>query len=169
MKVFLIGMPGSGKTTIGKNLADMLGLKFHDLDKIIINNSGMEIKEIFSEYGEDHFRKIERNLLTETIESSEDFIMATGGGTPCYYETMDLLKKEGTVVYLDVPINELKNRLQKHPTHRPILADKENMSQDLSALLAKRDSIFKQADIVLKGRNIDVQQLYIKLEDQFKN
>jgi shikimate kinase len=169
MKVFLIGMPGSGKTTIGNTLADMFGFKFHDLDRIIINKAGLEINEIFSEYGEERFREIERGLLTEKIESNEDFIMATGGGTPCYYNTMDLLKRKGTVVYLDVPIDELTNRLYQHPTDRPLLADKETISQDLSALLTNRDSIFKQADIVLKGSNIDAQQLYSILEDRIKN
>lgn len=168
MKVFLIGMPGSGKTTIGNTLADMFGFKFHDLDRIIVNKAGLEIKEIFSEYGEEHFREIERSLLTEKIESNEDFIMATGGGTPCYYNTMDLLKRKGTVVYLDVPIDELTNRLYQHPTDRPLLANKETISQDLSALVANRDSIFKQADIVLKGSNIDARQLYSILEDQNK-
>lgn len=168
MKVFLIGMPGSGKTTIGNTLAGMFGFKFHDLDRIIVNKAGLEINEIFSEYGEEHFRKIERGLLTEKIESNEDFIMATGGGTPCYYNTMDLLKRKGTVVYLDVPIDELTNRLYQHPTDRPLLANKETISQDLSALVANRDSIFKQADIILKGSNIDARQLYSKLEDQNK-
>lgn len=168
MKVFLIGMPGSGKTTIGNTLADMFGFKFHDLDRIIVNKAGLEIKEIFSEYGEEHFREIERSLLTEKIESNEDFIMATGGGTPCYYNTMNLLKRKGTVVYLDVPIDELTNRLYQHPTDRPLLANKETISQDLSALVANRDSIFKQADIVLKGSNIDARQLYSILEDQNK-
>lgn len=168
MKVFLIGMPGSGKTTIGNTLADMFGFKFHDLDRIIVNKAGLEINEIFSEYGEEHFREIERSLLTEKIESNEDFIMATGGGTPCYYNTMDLLKRKGTVVYLDVPIDELTNRLYQHPTDRPLLANKETISQDLSALVANRDSIFKQADIVLKGSNIDARQLYSILEDQNK-
>ena len=169
MKVFLIGMPGSGKTTIGNTLADMFGFKFHDLDRIIVKKAGLEINEIFSEYGEEHFREIERGLLTEKIESNEDFIMATGGGTPCYYNTMDLLKREGTVVYLNVPMDELKNRLQKHPAYRPLLEDKENLSGDLSAMFVKRNSIFEQADIVLKGSNIDVQQLYSILKEQIKN
>jgi len=169
MKVFLIGMPGSGKTTIGKTLADMFGFKFHDLDEIIVNKAGLEIKEIFSEYGEEHFREIERVLLNEKIESNQDFIMATGGGTPCYFNTMDLLKREGTVIYLDVPVDELTNRLLQHPTHRPLIENKENLSQDLSAMLANRNLIFEQADIVLKGSNIDVRQLYSLLEDQIKN
>jgi len=169
MKVFLIGMPGSGKTTIGKTLAEMFGFKFHDLDKIIVNKAGLEIKEIFSEYGEDHFREIEKGLLTEKIESNEDFIMATGGGTPCYYNNMDLLKREGTVIYLDVSVDELTNRLQQHPTHRPLLEDIENLSRDLAAMLAKRNLIFEQADIVIRGSNIDVKQLYSILEDQIKN
>jgi len=169
MKVFFIGMPGSGKSTIGKTLAGMFGFKFHDLDKVIVNKTGLEIKEIFSEHGEKYFREIERDLLIEKIESNENFIMATGGGTPCYYNAMDLLKREGTVVYLDVPMDELKNRLQKHPVYRPLLEDKENLSRDLSAMFAKRNSIFEQADIILKGSNIDVQQLYSILKEQIKN
>ncbi len=90
MRIFLIGMPGAGKSTLGQQTAIALNLDFHDLDVLIVEKTGMEITEIFRERGEEYFRKIEAKILKEVVQDQDDFVMATGGGTPCFYQNIEL-------------------------------------------------------------------------------
>ena len=86
-RIFLIGYMGAGKTTMGKSLAQVMGLRFIDLDNFIEARHSKTIKEIFAEVGEEGFRQIERNMLHEVAET-EDTVIAVGGGTPCFFDNM---------------------------------------------------------------------------------
>ena len=101
-KFFLIGMPAAGKTTAGKFISKNTNLKLFDLDIEIEKYYGKEIKDIFKEYGEEHFRKIENNRLINIIKKYDKFILSLGGGTPCYKSNMNIIKKSGMSV-LDIP------------------------------------------------------------------
>src|SRR5438045_6679796 len=124
MKVFLLGLPGSGKTTLGKDLAASLEIKFIDLDYEIEKSEGATIREIFQAKKEDYFRKVESALLKKWCESSTDFVMATGGGAPVYFDNMSLINKAGASVFLDVPASEIANRILKtNIADRPLFAN----------------------------------------------
>jgi shikimate kinase len=113
MKIFLIGLPGSGKTTVGKDLARKLSVPFLDLDAEIETREKQQIQQLFKTQGESYFRKIESMVLKEWCTSTRDFVMATGGGTPCFFDNMDQINKSGESIFLDVPTKEFANRIKK--------------------------------------------------------
>jgi shikimate kinase len=100
---------GSGKTTAGKELASLLGWSFKDLDSKIEEHSGKSIPEIFSQNGEDYFRRVESALLKD-FKGETKTVISTGGGTPCYSDNMDYMLKTGLTLYLKMTPAQLKNR-----------------------------------------------------------
>ena len=119
MKIFLIGFMGSGKTHWGKQLSEKLQLPFFDLDSVIEENEEKEITEIFAETGEEHFRLLEKDVLYLLTESHESFVMATGGGTPCFFNNIDYMKRRGTTVWINCSVECLHSRLAKEKEKRP--------------------------------------------------
>ena len=101
IRVILIGYMGAGKTTVGKALAQELGVPFYDLDWYITNRMRKTIAQIFEERGEEGFREIEKNMLHEVAEF-EDVIISCGGGTPCFFDNIDYMNQQAPVVYLKV-------------------------------------------------------------------
>jgi shikimate kinase len=155
MKIFLIGMPGSGKTTLGKRLAKEMLMSFVDLDKEIERREGKSVQQIFSENGEDYFRQVESKELIEWAGSDRNFVMATGGGTPCFYEGIKVINQSGLSIFLDVPLSTLLSRVGKK-NNRPLLniTDIEERKQKLSSLLANRSEIYKQANITVENADL---------------
>lgn len=152
MKIYLIGMPGSGKTTLGKKVASQLLVDFVDLDVEIEQRENKAIPEIFSQRGEDYFRKVESALLHEWAATAKSFVMATGGGAPCFYNGMDVINKSGISIFLDVSLEELVNRVE-HKKDRPLLhvGDNESVKVKLEALMRTRSTIYGQAHHILKN------------------
>jgi shikimate kinase len=149
MKIYLIGMPGSGKTTLGKQLAENIHLEFIDLDLEIEKRSGKSVSEIFRDSGEDQFRLIESKLLNECAASSRDFIMATGGGAPCFYQGIDVINSTGISIFIDVSVELLVSRL-KADENRPLLpGDEQEKRKKLFDLRNTRLGIYQQATIAL--------------------
>ncbi|HMN32924.1 MAG TPA: shikimate kinase [Chitinophagaceae bacterium] len=152
MRFFLVGLPGSGKSFWGKKIATFLNLKFIDLDEEIIKSKQKDIHALFGENGENDFREIEHSLLKEIINQSTNFILSTGGGTPCFKDNLNLMKKGGAVFFLDSSIKSIAERLMaNHKNERPLL---EYSTQDelmilLSNLLNKRRKFYEQAHKVL--------------------
>jgi shikimate kinase len=146
MKIYLIGMPGSGKTTLGKQVAEQLQLPFVDLDHEIEAREGRPIPEIFSTEGETYFRSVESETLAAWAASDKTFVMATGGGAPCFYKGIEVINNTGISVFLDVPLEQLVERVEKN-TDRPLLLheDVEALKQKLKQLLQTRTPIYKQA------------------------
>ena len=113
---------GSGKTTVGRELTNLLDFQFLDLDEYIEASEGVGIPEIFDTKGEIYFRKKEHEYLKEILEEKDDFVLSTGGGTPCYGENLDvILKGTKNVIYLKVSINGLVERLSKEKEERPLI------------------------------------------------
>jgi shikimate kinase len=146
MKIFLIGMPASGKTTLGKALADRLDHLFIDLDVEIEKKENCSIKDLFAQRGEPYFRQVEASLLREVSMSHRSFVMATGGGTPCFYEGIEFMNSVGVTVFLDVSVDELSVRLNRHQAaYRPLLHAIASISETLQQLRSSRLRFYEQA------------------------
>src|SRR5690554_2384323 len=110
-KIILIGLPGSGKSTIGRELARQVKFPFYDLDDLIVNIEDKPVADIFYQSGESYFRDLESRLLEEKLGSDEAFVLATGGGTPCFNDNMEKINRKAISVYLDVPFPQILSRL----------------------------------------------------------
>ncbi len=149
MATVLIGYMASGKSSIGKKLAKKLNLSFIDLDESISEREAMSIPAIFRTKGEIYFRKIEAALLSELLQVEDDFILAVGGGTPCYGNNMETITKNATSFYLRATIQTIYNKLikQKNKHKRPLISTIAN--DDLKEFIAKhlfeRSQYYEQA------------------------
>jgi shikimate kinase len=154
-KIFLIGMPGSGKTTVGKLLAEKLGVIFYDLDAEIELHQGESITVIFNTGGESMFRKIETQVLQEALSVEQPFVMAAGGGTPCFYDNLKLMNKAGITIYLDVALDLLVERTQ-YSAGRPLL--RKNHQQQIQALWTSRQEYYQQAHYKISATGMSVEE-----------
>ena len=145
-------MPGSGKSTLGKEIATALLLPFVDLDHEIVMKESESVRVIFREKGEHYFRQIESETLREWAGSDKSFVMATGGGAPCFHNGMDVINTTGLSVFLDVPVNELLTRLQ-NDQNRPLLnsSDIKEREQRLASLYESRLKTYNLAKIKISN------------------
>ena len=123
IRIFLIGYMGAGKTTLGKAFAREMGLTFIDLDWYIEEPFHKTVSQLFTERTEDGFRELEKKMLHEVAEF-EDVVIATGGGTPCFFDNVDYMNSVGETVFLDFDIRVLFRRLKVAKQQRPLLANK---------------------------------------------
>ncbi|RLD23228.1 MAG: shikimate kinase [Bacteroidetes bacterium] len=137
-------MPGSGKSTIAQLLAEKIDLPFFDLDLILEIMKGKPIAKIFTEDGEEEFRKMESNAFLSLVASNEPYVMATGGGTPCFFNHLVKMNEFGRTVFLDTPIDTLIARV-KDGNERPLLMD--DYQNKMKELLSERIDFYKQAQI----------------------
>lgn len=154
MKLYLIGLPGSGKSFLGKQLADEAKAPFIDLDQVIEAEAGISIRKIFSEKGEDYFRGIEAVALRQQSKATE-FVMACGGGTPCFHDNMKFINEAGTSVFINPSIKEILKRVNANEQEtRPLLAGStpEELEEKLKTLLSKRLSYYTQANLVINDQ-----------------
>lgn len=166
MKIFLLGLPGSGKSTLGRKLATTLKVPFLDLDASIEKSVGLTVREIFKNYGEDFFRKQESDLLHELTQNTPVFVMATGGGAPVFFDNMKFMNNEGRTIFLDVPTREIANRiLNSNKEERPLLANlaPDELKDQIEFLRSQRLSFYNQAKIKLTG-SIQLEDLVKALE-----
>lgn len=164
MKIYLIGMPGSGKTTLGKKLASKLMLEFVDLDEEIEKREQKAIPEIFSQQGEDYFRLVESTLLHEWAASSKTFVMSTGGGAPCFHKGIEVINNTGISIFLDVSVAKLAKRVAEQ-TNRPLLHAQGNdeLIEKLQKLRLSRIPFYQQARFSVTNP-ITVKSLLDKFE-----
>ncbi len=162
MKIYIIGLPSSGKTTLSKPLAEKMNLELIDLDHFIEQKEGCSISDIFKYQGENYFRKVEKEALHE-VSTNENIIVATGGGVPCFFDNMKFMNRQGITLFLDVSVDELFKRMnQNHGTeNRPLLQGKkeEALKQELEKKYKNRYPFYNEAQIVLKGDNIQPEHL----------
>jgi shikimate kinase len=161
MRLFLIGFMGSGKTHWGKLLSRELRLSFYDLDEEIVKLEKLSIQQIFEEKGEEYFRFKEKELLEAIIEDHVNVIISCGGGTPCFFNNIELMKRYGKVLWLNTNIDTLIIRLIKEKDHRPLV---KNISDgDLRAFLIKkmqeRKLYYDQADLMVHEETATLDSL----------
>ncbi|MEN7548727.1 shikimate kinase [Rapidithrix thailandica] len=158
LKVYLIGMPGSGKSTFGNALAQQLAYTFVDLDASIEEKEQASIPEIFAHKGEAYFRIVERECLLETA-SLEQTVIATGGGAPCFYNNIQFIKEQGVSIFLNTSIEELAKRVSQQQGQRPLLPqqEKEELMEELQKKYALRLPYYQQAQFSLNEAEQSVE------------
>jgi len=152
MKFYLIGLPGSGKSFLGKQLADEMKLTFIDLDAVIEQETGVTIAQLFSEKGEDYFRSLEATALRQQSKEPA-FVMACGGGTPCFHDNMKFMNETGKSIFINIPVHEIVRRMSAaEMQNRPLLAEStpEALENKLNALLEKRLIFYQSAMITVE-------------------
>ena len=149
-RIYLIGFMGSGKSHIGPLLASKLGYDFFDLD-VEIENKGMCISEIFKQKGEEYFRKTERDVLLETANLTKT-VIACGGGTPCFFDNMEWMNKNGLTILLNPPLENIIERLRLDGNKRPLLSNKseDEIQTYIIELLKTRIQFYHKADYEIK-------------------
>lgn len=147
--LYLVGMMGAGKTTVGQHLAARLNYRFFDTDRVIEQVTGLSIRDLFAESGEESFRKLESQVLAE-LSAYTRLAIATGGGIVLKRENWSYLR-HGIVVWLDVPVPQLQARLQADHT-RPLLQDTD-LAVKLQTLLEQRQPLYAQADVHISHQN----------------
>lgn len=142
----------SGKSTIGRLLSNALNKEFIDLDALITKRSGMTVPEVFAEYGESTFRQLESSALFLSSKKN-NVIIATGGGTPCFYDGIERMKSTGTTIYLKLSEEVILKRLLQEKEQRPLVAEKSEaqLKSYIQSHLATRASIYETADHVIDG------------------
>jgi shikimate kinase len=155
VKIYLIGMPGSGKSTLGLKLATELLLPFVDLDKEIEDRERKSIPDIFARNGEEYFRLAESKALHDWAAAQQAFVMATGGGAPCFHNGIDIINQTGISIFLNVPVRELLARTENH-AHRPLLNadDRQQKEEKLTTLLNKRLPCYSRAAITVDSPDL---------------
>lgn len=141
MKIFLVGFMGAGKTTVGRLLAERLGMPFYDLDQLIEAAQGKSVRDIFESVGETEFRRIERDLLSKT-RFLDAAVIGTGGGTFTFDENVIFIKGEGVSLHLDVPFDAIQRRLAGKMATRPLFRDVESAAR----LYQYRARYYRMAD-----------------------
>ena len=153
---------GSGKTTIGKLLAQKLCLNFVDTDHIIEIQQGMTVAEIFERHGEAAFREMEHKLLLE-LQNGDSAIIATGGGMPCYNDNMNIMLACGKVVYLKTSPQELVRRLILSNSERPLIngKTKTELLQYITEELSKRTPVYSRANISVETDSFPIEEMIV--------
>lgn len=157
MRIVLIGMPGSGKTTWAKKIAAFTGFPITDLDRFIEAETGRTIADIFTVNGENSFRQIESECLEKWLETApQNAVLATGGGTPCFNNNMEMIHKAGAItVLLDLSPNALVNRIAESKQNRPLFSntDISSLRDKVLKLREERWPFYALAKIKLTARN----------------
>jgi len=162
MKIVLLGYMASGKSTIGKILAEKMQISFIDLDAYIEEKEKMSVSDVFKEKGEIYFRKQEHVYLKELLDKKEDFVLSLGGGTPCYAGNMNVLLsyEDVTSIYLKTSIQTVVERLVNEKSQRPLVArlDKDELAEFVAKHLFERSYYYNQATHKLVVDNKDVSE-----------
>ncbi|MDO6605390.1 shikimate kinase [Arenibacter palladensis] len=167
MKIVFVGYMGSGKTTIGKLLAKKLKISFLDLDEVIEERLEDSISNIFNGKGEIFFRKKEHEYLNDVLSQKNNFILSTGGGTPCYSGNMDtMLELADYVFYLKISIPGLVKRLILEKEHRPLIKniDDGDLPEFIGKHLFERNNFYLKANHIIECDNKDPEALVAEIQ-----
>lgn len=168
MNLYLIGLPGSGKSTLGEKLAIILNLKLVDTDAKIIAEEGASIETIFKTKGEDYFREKERICLQE-ISQNDGQLISTGGGMPCFFDNIGYMNQHGISIFIDVPPETIQQRLvkQRHE-NRPMLENKtdEEVLKFLQQKYQERLPFYSKASLRIQGVNITAESVFEELKNK---
>lgn len=165
--IIFVGPMGAGKTTIGRQVAKSLGRKFFDSDKEIEKRTGVSIPLIFELEKEEGFRKRESAMIKE-LSGKQDIVLATGGGAVLKKQNRDIMNKQGYVIYLCAPVEQLMRRTARDK-NRPLLQT-ENPKQTIKDLVKIRDPLYREvADLIMETNGLSVTQVVNKLKKTLKN
>ena len=155
MIISLIGYMGSGKSHISKLLSEKINFQLFDLDKVISTKYQQTIPEIFQNKGEISFRKLEKETLEEILEKEKQCILSVGGGTPVYYNNMDVLNEKTITIYLRANISTLTERLVKQKEKRPIIAriSDEDLPEFIAKHLFERNVFYNKSQFIIDTDN----------------
>ncbi|KFB02205.1 shikimate kinase [Mangrovimonas yunxiaonensis] len=167
MNIFLIGYMGSGKSTIGKQLAKVLGFGFIDLDRYIEQQEGLTVETIFAEKGELYFRKAESKHLKAVLDLNNS-VVALGGGTPCYGNNMALIKacENAKSIYLKASIKTLAARLAEAQSTRPLIAHlktRAELEEFIAKHLFERANYYSLSDVAIAVDDLEIEQIMERL------
>ncbi len=168
MRIFLVGYMGCGKSTVGRQLAKALNYTHLDLDVLFEAEYKITIADFFNKYDESAFRKIEHQLLLSTF-NLENHVVSTGGGTPCFFNNMDLINQNGISVYIKMHPKSLFFRLLNSKRTRPLASglDSVSLQKSIDEKLSEREEFYAHAKVIVKGENIDVESLSERIKSFF--
>ena len=160
-RIYLIGYMCSGKSSALKRLGKLLSWETYDLDRLFEEKYKISVQDFFHKYDETAFRKLESQLLKETV-NYENAIIATGGGTPCFFDNMEWMNANGTTIFIKVTPMTAVHRLMNSKKKRPLI---EGMNeQEVIDFVAKHYAVrmpfYEKAQITVKGENLDFKELF---------
>ena len=158
-RIIIIGYMGAGKTTVGRALSKAIGVPFYDLDWYIEQRMRRSVRQLFDERGEEGFRRVERNMLHEVAEF-EEVILSCGGGTPCFFDNMEYLNRQGETVYLKAAPDVLYAHLRMGRAVRPLLLGKtpDEVRAFIQEQLVAREPYYPKAKHVIDVSLLDNRQ-----------
>ena len=168
MIISLVGYMGSGKSHISKILSDKINFKLIDLDKEISRRNKLTIPEIFEKKGEIYFRKLERETLEEILATQENIVLSLGGGTPAYYNNMEIINNNSKSVFLRASISTLAERISKQKEKRPLIA--KILDEDLPEFIAKhlfeRNVFYSKAQFSINTDNKTPEEIINEITEK---
>jgi shikimate kinase len=168
LHIALIGFMGSGKTTVGRQLADAMRRPLFDTDKTLEERMGKTIPELFADEGEASFRAHEYRLLGELLRCVRPAVIVCGGGTPCFADTMRKLTARAATCYLQTPVDILYERLKDESANRPLLRGKPDLKQFIETLLAEREAYYRKAAFTLHTAHKSVEEIVQEIVEMLK-
>lgn len=168
MLIYLIGLPGSGKSTLGKMLAQKLNYSYFDMDDVICAKEKQTIEEIFADKGENYFRELEYDILHQTFEL-KNTIVSTGGGVPCFFDNMNEMKKHGVTIFINPTTEELTNRLfGQGGENRPMLKGKTNKQvfDFIESKYKERAPYYEQAALIFRTNTLKLVDILTRLQKE---
>ncbi len=163
-RIILIGFMGAGKTTLGKALAESLFIPFYDTDALIEHHTNSSISSIFLNYGESYFRNLEKETI-ENLPKNSSYVLAVGGGLPCFNNLMETLNTLGTTVYLKHDVTTLSKRLTNDSEQRPLVAEKSGdaLISYIQEKVDERELVYTKAQLILEEAEQTTERLIHRL------
>lgn len=154
-RIYIIGMPGTGKTHFGRILAKSLRMQFADIDELIEKAEGTTIRQIIQDKGEQAFRFMEHEVLKKTT-TYNNYVISCGGGTPIHYNNIDIMKSGSIVLWLNTDLDIIKKRISQNITRRPMFVGLEDVeiAKKLKELYENRRKTYAKADVFIEHKHI---------------
>lgn len=165
MIISLVGYMGSGKSHISKILSEKLNFRLIDLDKEISKRNKLTIPEIFAKKGEIYFRKLEREALEEILATEENLVLSLGGGTPAYYNNMEIINSNSRSVFMRASVGTLAERLSKQKEKRPLIANiaDEDLPEFIAKHLFERNAFYSKAQFNVVTDNRQPEEIVAEI------
>jgi shikimate kinase len=164
-RIYLVGFMGAGKSTVGKRLASLLQYQYLDLDDDFEESFKISIQSFFEKYDESLFRKLEYQKLLSSL-SKNDIVISTGGGTPCFFDSMDIMNANGITVYLKMSPEAIASRLKIAKKKRPLVqsSSDDELVEFIQKKLEERKGFYEKAAITINAISLNVKQLSEKIK-----